>query len=411
MSKRFRFLPVSLGVLVEHYDTSLYGFMSPLLIELFFPNVDPINGIMLILSGYGISLLGKPIGAVVLGMIGDKYGRKRALVTSILGMGIVTIFMGLLPTYAQVGGLAPVLLILSRLLQAFFVAGEYNGGAIFIVEHNKKDNGLMSGIYCSFTAIGILLASIATTLVIEYKEEANLWRVPYFIGAITALIGLYFRLSATETPEFIKSHGKTFNEHFCNLSNESAKQLVTIIVLATFISVLYMVPTIMVNSFITIVTNITVPEIMKINSLVLVLYAIMLPFMGMLTDKLGTDRLLYYSLLAGVFVTVPTFTLLTSGDIWSIFAFKLIMITICAAFITAFHPWSVKQFPVNRRYTNISFGYSIGSQIGAYAPTLSLSLYKQTGIIYTHGFLIMVSALLGLYCITKFNNAYMEKIA
>lgn len=403
-----KYLSVNMGSLLEHYDTGLYGFMSPILIKLFFPDIDPMNAFILILSGYGISLIAKPIGALFIGSIGDRYGRKTALIFSMLGMGLTTLFMGCLPTYESIGIFAPVLLLFCRLSQAFFVAGEYNGGAIFIVEHNKDKFGLMSGIYCSFTAIGIMLASFASSLVLDFGHKY--WRIPYFVGALTIVMALYFRMkSITETPEFLSDTKSKYNKKLFNISREHLTQLTTVISLSCFGSILYVVPTIMINTFLAIVTNISASDIMHMNNYALVFYIFILPLCGVITDRIGPDRMVYYSILLGLFLTFPAFSLLSIGTLSGIFAFKVLMMVICAAFYVPFHPWTVKQFPVHKRYTNISLGYSIGTQIGAYSPVMSLALYKKTGVVYVHGILIMLSAIIGLFFLSKFNNAYMEK--
>ncbi|MBN9543313.1 MAG: MFS transporter [Alphaproteobacteria bacterium] len=396
-----RKLSAYLGVMVEHYDTALYGFMTPVLKNLFFPNLDDMTALIFMISGYGVSLLCKPFGALFFGYLGDKFGRKRALLISVLGMAMVTISMGILPTYETLGIFAPILLILCRAMQAFFVAGEYNGGAIYIIEHDaNKAKGLASGIYCAFTAVGFLLASFATNVIIHYGNEY--WRIPYYIASITVIVCIYFRMYAQETPEFQKSDDESFHEKHYNI--EDMPRLFLIVALTSFVSALYMIPTVMVNSFITVVTTMDIKDVMKVNTVSLIYYTAFLPFAGMLTDKLGARNLMVVSLIGSIVMVFPAFAILGMDSIIGLLIFKCLMISLCAIFIVPFHPYSVEQFSVRQRYTNISFAYSIGSQVGAYAPTLSLSIYNKTGMIYTHGILIMVLAIIALYMMKSYER-------
>lgn len=391
-----------LGVLVEHYDTSLYGFLTPVLKELFFPNVDPITALIYIVSGYGVSLFFKPFGALFFGYLGDKYGRKKALFLSVCGMALISVAMGLLPTYETIGIFAPVLLILCRAMQAFFVAGEYNGGAIYIIEHDKtKSIGLASGIYCSFTALGIMFASFATNLVLHYGKEY--WRYAYLLSSLTIVVCMYFRVVAAETPEFLNSSNKSFKEKHFNISNFSSIGL--IIALSTFGSALYMIPTVMVNSFITVIGTITIKDVMFVNTITLFIYVILLPFAGYLSDKIGIKNILLSSIIGAIFLAVPAFGILGVDNIYALFVFKCIMVALNALFFASFHPYSITSFPVRQRYTNVSFAYSVGSQLGAYAPAISLAIYNTTGLIYTHSLLIMVVALLTLILFKNYERS------
>ncbi|MFE5700332.1 MFS transporter [Rhodococcus koreensis] len=196
-----------IGNIVEWYDFALYGYLATTLAHVFFPKSDTTAALLSTFGIFALSLLIRPVGAVVLGNLGDRIGRRPSLILAVSLMSGSTIALGLLPTSAQIGDVAVVLLILLRLVQGFSAGGEYSGSAVFVIEHASPSR---RGRYASFvfvscaagTMCGIVAALITTTATTPEQLVSWGWRVPFLAAAPLALIGLYLRLRVDESPEF-----------------------------------------------------------------------------------------------------------------------------------------------------------------------------------------------------------------
>lgn len=384
-----------IGTLLEHYDASLYGFMAPILAPLFFPNIDRLNAVLLLILSYPITSIAKPAGAYIIGKIGDSMGRKKALQLSMVGMGISTACMGMVPTYETVGHFAPILFIITRMMQIFFISGESNGGAIFMLEHSHKEYyGRTSGFFCLFTAVGILIGASASYLVMYHG--LYYWRLPYCLGVFTTMFAVYLRFKTTETPAFNHSKETVKYEH-SNLK----KHMLWLIIISSFARVMYMVPSLLIISYIPTITNIPTDQLMLIHCATLVIYAFIMPFMGIIADNIGIAKLLKTSILATIILIYPLFCLFYYNIIWLIIFAKIVLMILMAAFYCSLHPWYLQQFGVRQRYKMISLGYTIGSQIGASSPAIAMACFQKTGLVSSYAILIIVYGLMSLFVLHK----------
>ncbi|MFB9902697.1 MFS transporter [Allokutzneria oryzae] len=199
------------GTTVEWYDFYIYGTAAALVFnKLFFPDSDPLVGTLLAFVTYAIGFLARPLGGLVFGHFGDRLGRKKLLVASLLMMGVATFAMGLLPTYATIGAAAPVLLTLLRLVQGFAVGGEWGGAVLIVSEHGSDRH---RGFWASWPQAGVpggnLLASGAMAILSATQSDADFlswgWRVPFLLSGVLVLIGLWVRLSVAESPVFVEA--------------------------------------------------------------------------------------------------------------------------------------------------------------------------------------------------------------
>jgi MFS family permease len=200
-----------IGSAIEWYDFYVYGTSIVLILgPLFFPAAEPLTGTLLAFSTFAIGFLARPLGAIVLAHVGDRVGRTRALVLSLLLMGCATVGVGLLPTYAEIGALAPVLLVTLRLLQGFAVGGEWGGAALLAVEHAPQRRRTLYGSLPQFgTPIGLLFSSIAILLAGLIPDEAFRswgWRLPFLASMPLVLVGLYIRIRIEDSDEFRGAH-------------------------------------------------------------------------------------------------------------------------------------------------------------------------------------------------------------
>jgi MFS transporter, MHS family, shikimate and dehydroshikimate transport protein len=202
-----------LGTVIEWYDFLIYGTAAALIFnKLFFPTLDPLAGTLAAFGSYAVGFVARPLGGAIFGHFGDKLGRKAMLTVTMIVMGVGTFLIGCLPTYSQIGILAPVLLVVLRLLQGVGVGGEWGGAVLMVIEHAPKDK---RGLYGSLVQVGFpagVAGSTATFLLLSLLPEADFiswgWRLPFLLSAILVAVGLFVRLKLAETPVFsrMKAH-------------------------------------------------------------------------------------------------------------------------------------------------------------------------------------------------------------
>src|SRR5688500_11736654 len=200
-----------IGTAVEWYDFFLYGSAAALVFgTLFFPDSEPATATMLAFGTYALGFVARPLGGIVFGHFGDKVGRKKMLVTSLLLMGIATFAIGLLPTYATIGIAAPVLLLTCRLVQGFAVGGEWGGAVLMAAEHgDDARRGFWSSWPQAGVALGSLLSAGILALMSGLLSEAQFldwgWRIPFLLSAVLVVVGWYIRNRVAESPMFEKA--------------------------------------------------------------------------------------------------------------------------------------------------------------------------------------------------------------
>src|SRR5687768_2646790 len=200
-----------IGTTIEWYDFFLYGSAAALVFgHLFFPSDDPWTGTFLALGTYALGFVARPVGGIVFGHYGDRIGRKRLLMLSLMLMGVATVLIGLLPTYDQIGIWAPLLLILLRLVQGFAVGGEWGGAVLMVAEHG---DAARRGFWASWPQAGVpagsLLAAGVLALMAGLQDEADFlewgWRVPFLLSAVLVVVGWYIRNRVSESRMFEQS--------------------------------------------------------------------------------------------------------------------------------------------------------------------------------------------------------------
>ena len=389
--KKKAIIATMIGNTLEFYDLALYGLMAPIIVSLFLPQFDIATGLILTFLIPILNIFVRPLGAFIIGRFGDKHGRKGALLFSIFGMALTTGIIGILPTYASIGIIAPLSFSLLRLLQGFFVAGEYNGGAIFVLEHSGEGKkGFLSGLYCMCTVIGVLLASLIATLVAYLPKEY--WRVPYILGACTGIIGLYIRASVEETPKF-KEYQYVKNIIPQDLYAK-AKTSLAVVSTAGLASAMYLLPTLLMNSLLPLATKHSLPTIMTINTFTTGLHMVLLPFFGLLADKISIQRSIFIASVLIFLLSAPLIHLITFDSLALICVMKVIFTILSAWFLAPLHAYTYSLFHVSHRYSLISFAYAIGSQIGGLMVPLCLWTWKNYHIIDTIYIALMVFSLL-----------------
>ncbi|KAA9157469.1 MHS family MFS transporter [Amycolatopsis acidicola] len=199
------------GTAIEWYDYFIYGTASALVFnEVFFPDSDPLVGTLLSFATLAVGFIVRPLGAIVFGHFGDRWGRKSTLVVTLLAMGIATFLIGVLPTYATIGVAAPILLVVLRLLQGLAVGGEWGGAVLIATENAPERKKTLYGSFAQFGSPGGLLVATVVFTVLSNTVSADslqswAWRIPFLLSALLVPLGLFIRLKMAETPEYAKA--------------------------------------------------------------------------------------------------------------------------------------------------------------------------------------------------------------
>lgn len=380
-TSRWQLWNACLGNLFEHYDTALFGCLSPFLASLIFPDHNPITALILTYAIIPLGMFARPFGALVFGYIGDVYGRKYALFLTLGGMAFVSGCIAFSPTYVQAGILAPILFCLGRMAQNFLAAGETMGGAIFVLENSpEKHHDLLSGLYSASAIGGHLLASLGVFLLSHYQIIDSGWRVLYLCGCITALFGCMIRRQCSSV-----QHSLKISQTFSKLKNTfwiNRKPFLLIVICSGFAHATYSMALVLMNGFIPLVSSLTKAEVMKINTYLLLLDFCALPLFGWIASKVLRKKLMLSVSLSVVLFSMPLLMALQGASLAQIIGIRIVFVIFGVAFFAPFHAWAQQLIPSTCRYVVISFGYAFGSQLlGSPTAALALWCFQKTGMI------------------------------
>lgn len=395
------------GNMLEFYDFTLFGTFSLILSKVYFPAGDTTTSLLQSLAVFGAGFLMRPFGALLFGYIGDKFGRKKALMLSVLLMGIPTFMMGALPSYEQIGLLAPITIMICRLVQGLCTGGEYNGAAIFALEHvGAKGPGLTGGIICGSAGLGAL-AALGVDAIVSLEGMPDWgWRAAFMLGATCSLFGWYVRARMSESPEFkaLQKKGEIIDSSpIMEVFRSQKLSVVTTLVIGALDGIL----SYFVFVFLAVYLEITHGFSHQLASIFGVIgvigFTFFSPFMGWVLDRTSRTNYFKVCMLALAAFSFPIFLLLQSTSL-IILGFAALLFSILAAAIAgAQHAYVQKLFPAKDRYSGIAFSFSTGISIGGFSPFIfGIFMNKPNGIYYM-GFYLFVWALIGIFVILKMN--------
>lgn len=390
-------LSAILGNILEHYDSALFALLAPFIAPLFFNQTDVVTSLLLTYAILPLGRLVRPAGSLVFGWIGDRWGRKEALSISLFGMALSTVTIGCLPTADQVGILSPIFLAIARMWQSFFAAGEASGGAIFILEQtDQKKRSVMSGLFESSTVLGIILASFLVMVMSHFEGVQTYWRLLFWGGGLTALFALLLRLNGKQDPNFTPAEKTPLVPLL--LSNRTL--LFRLALASGFSYATYSLAFTFMAGFFPMVTSYTATDMMKVNTFLLFLDMLLLPFFGWVANRVGKRTLMQWAAVTTSLMAPPFFLLMeTSGALFV----PILIVVLGVAFSASYSAWALEEVTVHR-YTLISFGYTLGSQfIGAPASFLCLYLYQATGWIWAPGLYLTLVSTAALFALSPFH--------
>lgn len=373
-----------IGSAVEYYDFFIYGTAAALVFgKIFFPSFDPKVGTVAAFATFGVAYITRPIGAFILGHIGDKFGRKKVLTFTLLLMGVSTFLVGALPTYGQVGIAAPIMLVLLRLLQGISAAGEQAGANSMTLEHAPAHR---RAFFTSFTLSGTQAGLILATLVfipISALPEAELlawgWRIPFFLSAIVVAVGFWVRRTLPETPAFAEEERRheTAKLPVVELFSRHAGDVLRVI-FAALVSVVSTIFSVFTLSYA--VNTVHIPRATMLTVLVLANVVALgaIPLWAMLSDRIGRRPVFVFGALGSAALIWPYMWAISTSNIALVFAFGLLLSGVVYSAANGVWPALYgEMFDTRVRLSGMAIGTQIGFALGGFAPTISAAVIGE----------------------------------
>ncbi len=416
--QQFRAIIASvIGNALEWYDFTVYAFLAAIIGKHFFPSTDDTTALLSSFAVFGVGFVARPLGGVLIGLFGDKMGRKPALLLTIVMMAAGTGLIGILPTYASIGVAAPILLVLARLLQGFSAGGEWGGSASFLVEWAPPDR---RGLFGSFHPASIFLGQLSglgTTALLTSAIGSDAmsdwgWRVPFLFGALVGPLGLLIRRTVDETPAFKRAVVApsslvteddrpvwlTLIHAFCFVAVQS-------VVVYTFFSYF---PTFMQRYL-----HLTASQALWSTTLANAVVMLTCLAAGAISDRIGRKPLMLVHCVAFLVLTYPLMALLlTSGaSLTTIVAVQAFLGLLTGLFLGAFPAALVELFPTRRRLTGLGTAYNLSSMVfGGFAPFIATWLINLTGSPIAVSGYVMFAAILSTVAVWRLRETAHSKL-
>lgn len=387
----------SIGNALEWYDFLVYGFFASVIGKLFFPADDEWVSLLFAVGSFGVSFITRPVGAIVLGMYADRKGRKAALTLSILLMIIGTLVIAVMPSYQQIGIVAPITILLARLVQGFAVGGEFGSATAFMVEHSPRGRGYYASWQFASQGIATILAAGLGALLTASLTQADLegwgWRLSFIFGLLVGPVGFYIRRHLDETPEFVAEQKKATVDPQASFKAQWTNLLLAVGVVAqstvsVYVLQLYM-PTYAVK-------QLHLPAAQSFAVVVLNggLQFLLSPVMGALSDRIGRIRIMLTTSALMILLIYPMFALLRAyPTIGALLALQAVSGIFKAAYSGPMPALMSEIFPTRVRSTGLSLGYSLGVTLfGGFAPFIVTWLIHTTGDTLAPSYYVLTAA-------------------
>jgi MFS transporter, MHS family, proline/betaine transporter len=393
-----------IGNVLEWYDFGVYGYLVPTISALFFPSGNPTISLLLTFAVFGVGFVMRPIGSIVFGIYGDRYGRRKALSMVVFVMAISTFAIGLLPTYADIGIAAPILLVVVRLFQGLSAGGEWGGSTAYIVEFAPPTR---RGFFGSWQLVGVgggfLLGSLTAALLNNAVDKATVlawgWRLPFLFGIAVGLVGAYLRWRLDDTPKYteLEETGRISQLPFIEAFRDYPREIALAFGITLHNTVAYYIALIYTTSYMVTVGKLPQGTAVWISTACLAVFVLLIPFMGLLADKVGRKPLLIASCVGYAVLGYPFFLMAGSGSAALAFLAQLLMIVLLAPYAGACPAFYAEIFPTKVRYTALSIPYNIAVAIfGGFAPFIATFLIELSGSKQAPAGYVIVAAIVTL---------------
>jgi MHS family proline/betaine transporter-like MFS transporter len=389
-----------LGNMLEWYDFAVYSYVATIIARNFFPPGDEVAALLATFAVFGVGFVVRPLGAIVIGKLGDTKGRKVALMFTILAMAVGTFAIAFIPSYASIGVLAPILLLLARLLQSFSVGGEFATSIAFIVEWAPQNRRGFYGSFQQVSTVGGLLlgsgvAALLNTVIDASAMDSWGWRIPFVVGGLIGLIGMYMRRNVEETPAYRNAATTSLD------AGEEAPPAIlaarafgfAILWTVAFYIFLFYMPT-----FTQRYAGLSRAAALWSNSAGLLLLVVAIPIMGLLSDRIGRKPLLLACCAIFIALPYPLFVLMQSGASLTTIVLVQLLVGLAIALFAGPAPAAMTEiFRTKTRSTYMSIGYALAATIfGGFAPFIATWLISVTGSPISPTYYVMGAAVISM---------------
>lgn len=392
-SSRSQILAGVIGNVLEWYDFAVFGYLAPIISKLFFPAADPLAGLINTFGVFAVGYLIRPVGGLIFGIVGDRLGRKQALILSVALMAIPTFLVGCLPTHAKIGVAAPILLTLLRLVQGMSVGGEMIGSMSYLVEVAPPPRRGFFGSWALFGAIaGMLIGSGMQVLLISLLSAEQMeswgWRLAFWIGLVIAAFGIWMRRRMPETPDFLAiQHAHAVRQHpLRDAVCEAPARIVQIALMnMTMGTGMYML-FLWMPTYLSDILKPAVPHAFQVNTVAMILLIWMMPLAGWLSDRVGRRRVMLVAVLGLMLTVYPLFRVIDLGNPLLVLLSQLVLALWVGALYGVMPSAMSELFPAGIRYSATGLGYNTAFALFCgTAPLISTWLIHRTGLMTAPG--------------------------
>lgn len=405
---------------LEWYDYALYAHFSPVFSKLFFPVFDPNAALLATYVVFAVGFLMRPLGAILFGTIGDKYGRRTALSLAILLMSIPTALVGLLPTYEQIGIWAPLLLTLMRLFQGLSLGGALIGSVSYIVEHAPaKRRGLAGSASMFSLCLGFMLGSLVASTLSAVMNESDFisygWRIPFLLGMGIMGMSYCIKKHSSESPEFerVKKSAQIVANPFAKLIKSYKGVIITSILINSLGSVGFYALALYVAGFLELVRGLSLSSVTAISTWIMFVIMLVVVAAGWLSDIVGRKRFFVAVAIITAIAIWPICIMLGTGGFVQIVIAQTIFAVLVGCWIGPEPALQVEMYPTNVRNTGVAFSYNIAcSLFGGTAPFILklISEYWSEGSIYVVAVYMVITAIFGLIGLQYYKDRTLSQV-
>lgn len=401
--RKKRMVAVGIGNFMEWFDFAIYGYFAAIIGAQFFPSGDPTAEMLAALAVFAVGFISRPVGALILGPMGDKLGRRTVLIITVLGMGIITTLIGLTPSYASIGIAAPILIVVLRLLQGMMVGGEWTSAAAYIGESAPKGKRALYASVITATAgmaflVGTLFAALLTAVMDEQSLSSWGWRVPFIASLLMAAVAVYIRRKLEDTPVFQELERKRAN-NTVEVTSSGAKARAFVMTLAFAgifgVSLYYFIT--YSNNYLSGPVGMPRFESLIVTGAAMVVYIIANPIAGLAGDRFGRRPVLLTGVIGLIVWSAPAFLLMSTGNAFLAF-FGLVVFSLFVACCAVMNNvLLVEVFPASVRSTGSAIGYNVAyALLAGPGPLIAAALVAGTGMLVSPAFYVIAVALAAL---------------